>query len=409
MTHRSQIRVLGLFLVLILLSNLFLFGPIVHAENSSSIAMLEIGPVVNDRMKALAVNTIPEHEGETLDIKAVRMADALPDDFVPSEANIVSSFRSNYPIYIFFENENDAGILYFYTDAATISMNPYSAYMFFKLDALTDISDIADWDTSNVTNMCGLFSGAKSLPDALAIRNWDTSNVTDMSYGQLREINGLENLDVSKVTDMTCMFYGCGQMTSYDISQWNVSKVESLNHMFCDNHSLVSLDLSKWDVSNVKTICDMFDDCISLKAIGDVSHWNTINLIDAGGWLNGATSFVGDNSGTLDLSGWDTSKLKSAGEMFRATIKLQKIDLSGWNFDSIINERWEGAGRGIYYETGNDEDAYKGLSWMFNETPHLKMVYISQLGLESFDSAVKRGVNIEHMKKKKKIKDFTIK
>ena len=342
MTHRSQIRVLGLFLVLILLSNLFLFGPIVHAENSSSIAMLEIGPVVNDRMKALAVNTIPEHEGETLDIKAVRMADALPDDFVPSEANIVSSFRSNYPIYIFFENENDAGILYFYTDAATISMNPYSAYMFFKLDALTDISDIADWDTSNVTNMCGLFSGAKSLPDALAIRNWDTSNVTDMSYmfskatslvfvdvsnwntsnvtnmtcmfqvgeswagnGQLREINGLENLDVSKVTDMTCMFYGCGQMTSYDISQWNVSKVESLNHMFCDNHSLVSLDLSKWDVSNVKTICDMFDDCISLKAIGDVSHWNTINLIDAGGWLNGATSFVGDNSGTLDLSGWD--------------------------------------------------------------------------------------------------------
>ena len=95
--------------------------------------------------------------------------------------------------------------------------------------------------------------------------------------------------------------------------------------------------------------------------------------------------------------------------MFRATIKLQKIDLSGWNFDSIINERWEGAGRGIYYETGNDEDAYKGLSWMFNETPHLKMVYISQLGLESFDSAVKRGVNIEHMWTDSKIKDFTIK
>ena len=116
MIYRSHFRVLNISLILILLACFFLFGPIVHAESSSSEAMLEIGPIVNARMKALAVSTVPEHEGEVLDIKAVRMADVLPDDFVPSEANTVSTLRSNYPIYIFFDNKDDAGIMYFYTE-----------------------------------------------------------------------------------------------------------------------------------------------------------------------------------------------------------------------------------------------------------------------------------------------------
>ena len=70
MIYRSHFRVLNISLILILLACFFLFGPIVHAESSSSEAMLEIGPIVNARMKALAVSTAPEHEGEVLDIMA---------------------------------------------------------------------------------------------------------------------------------------------------------------------------------------------------------------------------------------------------------------------------------------------------------------------------------------------------
>ena len=445
MIHRSQFRVLNIFLALTLLVCVFLSGPLAHAESTSSEAMLEIGPIVNARMKALAVSTVPEHEGEVLDIKAIRMADALPDDFVPSEANTVSTLRSNYPIYIFFDNEDNAGVIYFYTEADKITMNPYSSYMFSNLKSLMDISGISNWDSSIVTHMGGLFNNAKSLPDALALRNWDTSNVTDMSYmfscaislkfvdvsnwdtgnvenmtcmfqvgeswkanAQLKEINGLGDLDVSNVTDMTCMFYGAGQMTYYDVTNWNVSKVESMNHMFCDNRSLVSLDLSTWDVSSLKTIFCMFDDNVKLQTIGDVSHWNTINLIDAGGWLNECCSFVGNNEGVLDLSGWNTSNLKVAGEMFLRT-KIQVIDLYGWTFDSVTNEKWEGTGRGIYYETGNNAESYKGLGGMFHGVKSLKTVYISQSGLDSFNAAVEREVNILDMWNKTKTDGFTVK
>ena len=442
MTHKTRIKKLGFILVLTLLA-VILVPSLFHFVTAES--MLNIGPIVNFRMKTLAVRTDPEHEGEPCGIKAIRIADSLPAGFIPDETNSVSGFNSSHPIYIFFDNENEAGIMYFYTDGARITMNPNSSYMFSNMESLVDISGIADWDSSKVINLSGFLNCASSLPDALALKNWNTSNVTDMSYmfsndislkfidvsnwntskvtdmtcmfqvgesyvhnGQLIEINGLGDLDVSNVTNMTCMFYGAGQMTYYDVSRWNVSKVESMNHMFCDNYELLSLDLSNWDVSSVKTMYCMFDDNQKLKTIGDVSHWNTVSLIDAGGWLNDARSFVGNNEGNLDLSGWNTSSLKAAGEMFLNT-KIHTIDLSGWTFDSITNDMWEGRGHGIYYETGNSSETLRGFGQMFKGTKNLTTVYVSQSGLDSFNAAVEREVNTLDMWTGSKTDSFTVK
>ena len=495
MTQRSN-KILGLFFSLILVLSVFCFWTPVRADVDS---MLEIGIIVNAKMKSLAAGTDQQYWTETKDIIAIRMADFLPDHFVPCEINTVSTPDSRYPVYIFFENEENGGIIYFYTEGDAIALNPDSSYLFASNAALTDISAVADWDTSNVytlysafgrdkslsdisplskwntgsiismgfmfegdsaltdisalagwntsnvKDMSGLFRNARSLNDALALRNWDTSNVADMSFmfssctsmlfidvsnwntnrvttmanmfqvgdswdanGQLMEIIGLGNLDVSSVTNMTCMFYGAGKMTTYDISRWDVSKVESMNHMFCDNRNLRSLDLSKWDVSSLKTIYDMFDDNISLKTIGDVSHWNTVNLIDAGGWLNEAQSFVGDNYGMLDLSGWDTSNLKSVGEMFLHT-GLHAIDLSGWTFESVTNDLWEGAGKGIYYETGNSSETLRGMGQMFKYSKYLRTVYVSQTGLDSYNTAVENGINTLEMWTGSKTDSFTVK
>lgn len=287
--------------------------------------------------------------------------------------------------------------------------------MFMNDTSLTSL-DLSGWDVSNVRDMAAMFQLSKNLV-TINLTGWTTTNLTDMASmfsvgdeyvgnGKLKEIIGLGSLDVSKVKDMTCLFYGAGNMTSYDISGWDMSNVESLNHMFCDNFKLKSLDLSGWDVGKVKTMYNMFDDARALTTIGDVSHWDTKSLIDVGGWLNGASSFVGDN-GTLDLSGWDTSSLKAAGEMFRAT-KLVTIDLTGWDFSEATNANWEGSGEGIYYETGN-RSSYKGLAGMFLNASKLQTVYLSQDGKDSYDAAVSRGVKITDMWKGAQTSDFTIK
>ena len=459
----------GFFFVLTLLLVIFLSN---FFHFASADAMLDIGPTVNSKMRTLATGKSVDSWTKVNEIKAIRMATYLPEDFIPSQENTVSVANSSQPIYIFFDNHDNAGIIYFYTKSNKVIMNPDSSLMFANntalsdisglinwdsskvvniyglfggAESLSDISALANWNTSNVANMYGLFTHAKSLSDALALRNWNTSNVTDMSHmfsnasslmfidvsnwdtskvttmacmfqvgnnhegnGQLLEINGLGNLDVSNVTDMTCMFYGAGQMTYYDVSRWNVSKVESMNHMFCDNFNLKSLDLSNWDVSSVKTMYCMFDDCSHLKTIGDVSHWNTVSLIDAGGWLNWATSFVGNNEGVLDLSGWDTSNLKAVGEMFLKT-RLNTIDLSGWTFDSITNDKWDGAGRGIYYEYGNGYDPVRGFRQMFSGAKNLSVVYVSQSSLDSFNKAVENGVYIEDMWTGSMADSFTVK
>lgn len=412
---------------------------------AETVSMLETGMTVNARMKSLAAGADQSYQSESDDIKAIRMADSLPEGFVPSDANTVSVPDSGNPVYIFFDNENDAGIMYFYTKGDTIGMNPDSSLLFANNTALADISGIAGWDSSHVINMYGLFTNARSLTEGLSLRNWDTSGVQDMRYmfsgctsvlfidvsnwdtgkvlsmagmfqvgdnwkgnGQLTEIIGLGDLDVSNVMDMTSMFYGAGQMTTYDIGRWNVSKVESMNHMFADNFKLRSLDLSDWDVSSLKTVYNMFNDNTNLKTIGDVSHWKTASLVDAGCWLNNASSFAGDNYGILDLSGWNTENLKSAGEMFFNT-RIHTIDLSGWSFDSVTNDLWEGAGSWIYYTTGNSSEETKGLGAMFRSTPNLNAVYISQAGYDSYNAAVQRGVNTLDMWTGSKVNDFTLK
>lgn len=432
-------------IVLICMCTICIFVFFSCAEADPAYAMLENGSVVNNKMRYLSAGEDQANWKQTSNIKAALMADSLPDGFVPSEENTVSTIYSETPIYIYFDNTDDKGIMYFYAEKSKIVMNPDSSFLFFNFPSLTDISGVADWDSSQVINMYSMFAKASGLTDAFALSNWDTSNVTNMQYmfscaasliyvdvskwdtgkvtsmshmfqvgdswkgnGQLIEIIGLGNLDVSNVTDMTCMFYGAGKMTYYDIADWDVSKVESMNHMFCDNFSLRSLDLSGWNVSSLKTIYNMFNDNQALKTIGDVSRWNTSNLIDAGCWLNYCIAFVGNNSGLMDLSGWDTSNLKSASEMFIGT-KIHTIDLTGWSFDSITNDPWNGAGKGIYYTYGNEDENTSGLEQMFSTMWKLKEVYLSQTGFDSYNRAVEKGVNIQGMWSDSKIAGFTVK
>ena len=71
--------------------------------------------------------------------------------------------------------------------------------------------DICEWDVSKVTNMSCMFFGCKKLESVGDISSWDVSNVTDMSF----------------------MFYDCKELESVgDISDWNVSNVRNKDIMF---------------------------------------------------------------------------------------------------------------------------------------------------------------------------------
>ncbi len=211
-----------------------------------------------------------------------------------------------------------------------------SAYLFSSdltgskyLNNLTEIEGLNQLDTSNVTNMSYMFKEMSNLT-SLDVSSFDTSKVTDMSYMFYR--NGVTSLDVSgfdtsKVTVMSYMFLGMKNITNLDVNGWNTSNVTSMYGMFSGMSSVTSLDLSGFDTCNVTTMREMFREMGNLTSL-DLSGFDTSNVTDM------STMFYDmDNLTSLDVSSFDTSKVTTMGSMFKNT-PLAKLTL-GDHFKAV--------------------------------------------------------------------------
>ena len=105
----------------------------------------------------------------------------------------------------------------------------------------------------------------------------------------LTEIEGIENLNTEKVTNMGSMFSGCFALTSLDVSNFNTEKVTYMSSMFEDCQELSSLDLSKFNTANVKNMEDMFQECRKLSLL-DLSNFNTERVENMSSMFSGCST-----------------------------------------------------------------------------------------------------------------------
>ena len=210
-----------------------------------------------------------------------------------------------------------------------VTANYDSNHLFYQFRKLTEIENINLLDTSNVTNMWYMFRDCSSLT-SLDVSKFDTSNVTNMS-SMFSECNSLTNLDVSnfntsKIKNMGYMFSGCSRLTSLDVSNFNTSKVTSMYDMFEDCSGLTSLDVSNFNTSQVTSMNSMFSGCKGLTSL-DVSKFDTSQVTDMNAMFSGCNSLT-----SLDVSIFDTSQVKNMRSMFRSCTNLTNLDVS--NFDT---------------------------------------------------------------------------
>ena len=94
----------------------------------------------------------------------------------------------------------------------------------------------------------------------ISLGDINTSKITDMSglfYESQRDnFTGIENWDVSNVDNMSCMFLYARKFNG-DISSWNVSNVKNMQGMFAFASNF-NQDISNWNVFNVEDMSGMF-------------------------------------------------------------------------------------------------------------------------------------------------------
>ena len=98
--------------------------------------------------------------------------------------------------------------------------------------------------------------------DSIELDDIDPSKVTDMSRifdgSNRKDFSGIESWNVSNVVNMYGMFY-CNRWFNADISGWNVENVEDMENMFCGTEQFCH-SLNEWSINNQVNIQGIFAD-----------------------------------------------------------------------------------------------------------------------------------------------------
>lgn len=121
-----------------------------------------------------------------------------------------------------------------------------------------------------------------------------------------------------------------------------VEKIDGYTDMtemfFGDDASITTMDLSGWNTSKVTNMKRMFGGCTSLTSL-DLSSFDTSNVTTMESMFQGCRSLT-----SLDLSGWNTSKITNnvtgMGWMFVDCTSLKTIRMVGCS-EETINKVWE--------------------------------------------------------------------
>lgn len=267
-----------------------------------------------------------------------------------------------------------------------------ASYLFYYFGG-KNIDFINKLDTSNVTDMKYMFSNCAKLK-TIDLSNFNTENVTDMSYmfnycEELSPLN-LSNFDTSKVTNMSNMFYRCRKLTELDVSSFNTSNVTNMGYMFY-NLTLETLNLSNFDTSKVTSAQDMFFSCQNLKT-----------LIIPDGFLKNNTNATWLFNYCSALTNFDTTKLDfsnvtnayycftycKALKIVNLRFKTSKIsNMEGmFSLGSIHNNLEQILGLDMYSCTKDTS--------LFNECKNLKELTIKNIRISIVISTNRIAVNL---------------
>lgn len=215
----------------------------------------------------------------------------------------------------------------------------------FQAGSMTTLRGLETWKTNNLTNMSYMFSQSK-LTDISVLANWDVSHVTDMSYlfglnsyqkygARISDLTPLTNWNVSNVTNMKCIFSTCSNIKDIGpLSNWNVSNVTNFSYMFRGNKFSQITAVTNWNMNKAMTLEGMFYDCQYLTDIIPLTNWDTSHVTNINGFL-GYYSII---KSIEPLRTWDVSKVTDMGNLFYCAQNITDLSaIANWNTSSVTS------------------------------------------------------------------------
>ena len=150
-------------------------------------------------------------------------------------------------------------------------------------------------------------------------------------FENLKQIEGIENLNTANVTDMSYMFKNCSNLVKLDVAHFNTAKVTTMNSMFTRCSNLAELDLTHFNTANVTNMYEMFNGCSNLVKL-DVTNFNTAKVTTMFGMFNKCSNLT-----ELDVTHFNTAKVTAMNGMFSGCSNLTELDLTHFNTENVTN------------------------------------------------------------------------
>ena len=214
------------------------------------------------------------------------------------------------------------------------------AGMFHKCSKLKEIKGFNKFITNKVSNMRSMFDQCHEL-EHLDLSNFNTSNVNNMSLMfrqcfKLKYIKGLNKFNTNKVTDMNAMFQECDELEYLDLSNFDTSNVINLKKLFhgCDKLSIIK-GPNKFNTNKVTNMHAMFEGCKSIEYL-DLSNFDTSNVTDMAKMFNQCNKL----KEIKGINKFITHRVENMRTMFQACYELQYLDLSNFDTSNVKDMSW---------------------------------------------------------------------
>ena len=213
----------------------------------------------------------------------------------------------------------------------------YCMYNLFSgCSSLETVQGIETWNTSKISNMNTVFKSCSSITN-MDLSGWDVSKVTTMSNmfdgcNSLVELN-LTGWTTSSLTSMTGMFKGCSNLRKIlDIEKFDISKVTNLSDVF-SGCGLTSINLDSWDFNGVTSVYNMFTNS-KIKTL-DTTNWDVSTIANFGNFCNGATcEYI-----TLNFSGSMWAIMHTCSYVKHVTWKNCTVTIDNYSFPCFANAK----------------------------------------------------------------------